>query len=97
MKGRVNGVMQEISVYTEGNRVNTVSFGNMVESEEAAINLCNRFKEEMTALYGGKWEKLYDGAEEMKLPYGSVGYTYGMFDSGDYEVGMTIKDTGTSR
>ncbi|MBQ9232207.1 MAG: hypothetical protein IJ190_13665 [Prevotella sp.] len=97
LKGRVNGVMQEISINTEGNRVNTVSFGNMVESEEAAINLCNRFKEEMTALYGGKWEKLYDGAEEMKLPYGSVGYTYGMFDSGDYEVGMTIKDTGTSR
>lgn len=97
LRGMVNGKMSEISIDTKGNRVNSVSFGYMVESETDAINLYNRFKEEMTAQYGGKWKKLYDGAEEMKLPYGSADYSYGMFDSGDYEVGMTIKDTGTSR
>ncbi len=96
LRGIVSGKMSEISIDTKGNRVNSVSFGYMVESEAEAINLCNRFKEEMTAFYGGKWKKLYDGAEEMKLPYGSVEYSYGMFDSGDYEVGMTIKDTGTN-
>lgn len=96
LRGIINGKMSEISIDTKGNRVNSVSFGYMVESEADAINLCNRFKEEMTAQYGGKWKKLYDGAEEMKLPYGSADYSYGMFDSGDYEVGMTIKDTGTN-
>lgn len=97
LRGIIYGNMSEISIDTKGNRVNSVSFGYMVESETEAINLCNRFKEEMTAQYGGKWKKLYDEAEEMKLPYGSVDYSYGMFDSGDYEVGMTIKDTGTRR
>lgn len=96
LRGMIYGETSEVSINTKGNRVNTVSFGYMVESETEAINLCNRFKEEMTAIYGEKWKKLYDGAEEMKLPYGSVDYSYGMFDSGDYEVSMAIKDTGTN-
>lgn len=98
LSGMVYGMQSEICVYTEDNRVNSVSVINMVNSKTAAINRCNRFKKEMTAIYGtgGKWTTPYDGAAELTLPYGKVKYEYGMFDSGDYELSMFIIDTGTS-
>ena len=98
LSGMVYGMQSEICVYTEDNRVNSVSIINMVNSKTAAINRCNRFKKEMTAIYGtgGKWTTPYDGAAELTLPYGKVKYEYGMFDSGVYELSMFIIDTGTS-
>ena len=96
LSGMVYGMQSEICVYTEGNRVNSVSVINMVDTKTAAVNRCNRFKKEISALYGGKWTTPYDGAAELTLPYGKVKYEYGMFDSGVYELSMFIIDTGTS-
>ena len=96
LSGMVYGMQSEICVYTEGNRVNSVSVINMVNTKTAAVNRCNRFKKEISALYGGKWTTPYDGAAELTLPYGKVKYEYGMFDSGVYELSMFIIDTGTS-
>lgn len=96
LSGMVYGMQSEICVYTEGNRVNSVSVINMVNTKTAAVNRCNRLKKEISALYGGKWTTPYDGAAELTLPYGKVKYEYGMFDSGVYELSMFIIDTGTS-
>ena len=98
LSGMVYGMKSEICVYTEGNRVNSVSVNNMVTTKTAAVNRCNRFKKEMTAIYGtgAKWTTPYESAAELKLPYGKVKYEYGMFDSGDYELSMFIIDEGKS-
>ena len=95
LSGMVYGMQSEICVYTENNRVNSVSIINMVNSKTAAINRCNRFKKEMATTYGtgAKWKTLYEGAAELKLPYGTAKYQYGMFDSGVYELSMYIIDT----
>ena len=45
---------------------------------------------------GAKWKTLYEGAAELKLPYGTAKYQYGMFDSGVYELSMYIIDEGKS-
>ena len=96
LSGMVYGMQSEICVYTENNRVNSVSIINMVNSKTAAINRCNRFKKEMATTYGtgAKWKTLYEGAAELKLPYGTAKYQYGMFDSGVYELSMYIIDEG---
>lgn len=95
LSGMVYGMQSEICVYTENNRVNSVSIINMVNSKTAAINRCNRFKKEMATTYGtgAKWKTIYEGAAELKLPYGTAKYQYGMFDSGVYELSMYIIDT----
>ena len=99
LSGMVYGMQSEICVYTENNRVNSASIINMVNSKTAAINRCNRFKKEMATTYGftgAKWKTLYEGAPELKLPYGTAEYQYGMFDSGVYELSMYIIDKGKS-
>ena len=95
LNGMVYGMQSDVCVYTENNRVNSVSIINMVNSKTAAINRCNRFKKEMATTYGtgAKWKTLYEGAAELKLPYGTAKYQYGMFDSGVYELSMYIIDT----
>ena len=98
LNGMVYGMQSDVCVYTENNRVNSVSIINMVNSKTAAINRCNRFKKEMATTYGtgAKWKTLYEGAAELKLPYGTAKYQYGMFDSGVYELSMYIIDEGKS-
>ena len=95
LNGMVYGMQSDVCVYTENNRVSSVSIINTVNGKTAAINRCNRFKKEMTATYGtgAKWKTLYEGAAELKLPYGTAKYQYGMFDSGVYELSMYIIDT----
>ena len=95
LNGMVYGMQSDVCVYTENNRVNSVSIINMVNSKTAAINRCNRFKKEMATTYGtgAKWKTIYEGAAELKLPYGTAKYQYGMFDSGVYELSMYIIDT----
>ena len=96
LNGMVYGMQSDVCVYTENNRVSSVSIINTVNGKTAAINRCNRFKKEMTATYGtgAKWKTLYEGAAELKLPYGTAKYQYGMFDSGVYELSMYIIDEG---
>ena len=93
LRGNVYGMMSEISIIAEGNRVKTVTVSNMVYTKATATNRVNRFKKEMIALYGGKWVTA-NGMPTLKLPYGKVTYSSGMFDSGDYELGFYINDEG---
>lgn len=97
LSGMVWGMKSEICVYTEGNRVQSVSIIDMVNTKAAAISRCNRYKKEINAVYGaGKWTIPYEGAAERTFPYGKVKYSYGMFDSGVYELAMYIIDEGKS-
>lgn len=93
LRGNVYGMLSEICITAENNRVKTVSIVNMVNTQAAATNRINRLKKEMIALYGGKWTN-NNGTPTLKLPYGEVTYSSGPFDSGDYELGMYITDNG---
>lgn len=93
LRGNVYGMLSEICITAENNRVKTVSISNMVNTQAAATNRINRLKKEMITLYGGKWTKI-NGTPTLKLPYGEVTYSSGAFDSGDYELGMYITDNG---
>lgn len=95
LRGDVYGEITEICVDTNGGKVKSVSLWNSDSyTRKAAIERYNYLIEIQKGLYGDecKTETSYDSYCVLKLPYGKITCSYGCYDSGDYNVNMSIDD-----
>lgn len=93
LRGEVYGEITEISVDTNDGIVKSVSLWNADPyDEKTAIKRSNELKDKLAEQYGTPWKTVCEGYYELVLPYGVATCSYGCYDSGEYNVNMTIND-----
>ena len=96
LKGEVYGEAAEISIDTNGGKINSVTITNDLEANYTLKQATKRSQELMdkqSEQYNAEWETVCDGFYKLKLPYGTATCNYAPECSGDYSVVVSIVDS----
>lgn len=96
LKGEVYGEKAELTIDTNGGKVNSVVVTNDLDADYSMKQASQRSKALMDKLaeqYNAEWETVCEGYYELKLPYGKASCSYASGCAAGYEVVLNIVDS----
>ena len=96
LKGEVYGEKAELTIDTNGGKVNSVVVTNDLDADysmKQAAQRCKNLMDKLAEQYNAEWETVCEGYYELKLPYGKASCSYASGCAAGYEVVLNIVDS----